>query len=100
MPHCGAQQRLRALKKNWEKFEKLCQGNEYARATRERLLDMVSDEPDAEYAALHLALAAQCAADERKQPKEMVTALNQLLNVYEERAAESKKVAAEEGAVL
>lgn len=94
-PHCGTRQRLRVLARNWARFEKLCSRDVYAQATRERLLDAVADDPAAEYAAQHLALAAQLAADESKQ--DVVNVLNQLLNKFEENAAAAPAV---EGAVL
>lgn len=97
LPHCGNRQRQRNLARNWNRFELRCEKDEYARSTRERLLDAVADDPQAEFAAQHLALAAQLAADESKQ--DVVTVLNHLLNKFEENREVGQRLALEGAAV-
>jgi len=112
-PHVGTRQKLRGLQQNWAQFEKLCAKDEWAKATRERLLDAVAEDPSPEFTAMNIALGAKLAADEklawlRKNPPpdgrtvdtSWTTALNYALNAWEELAKTSKAKAEEEGAVL
>jgi hypothetical protein len=115
-PHVGRRQRERGLRQAWAQFEKLCRVNPWYATTRERLLDAVQDEPDAEYAAMNIALGAKLASDQKKEwlrqnpppPSappmvegvDWVDALNHALNQWEKLREVTAAQAAADGAAL
>lgn len=106
-PHVGARQRARVLGQNWTLFEKLVTkagASSYAASTRERLLDAMVDDPSPEQAVMNVTLGSYLAVQEtRKGPvtlENWVKAMNEALNHWEAVGDESKKAAAEAGAVL
>jgi hypothetical protein len=80
-PHCGARQRGRALRRSWTAIEALCAKDPEAKAARERLLDAVSEDPDAEFAALHLGHTALLAAADCRTS--WAASVNHLLDTIE-----------------
>lgn len=83
LPHTGFKQQMRAHRQVWAQFEKLCKRDSYAAATRERLLDYVSELnlPNGEIVAMSVVLKARVHADAEKIS--WVNALNQALNELE-----------------
>lgn len=84
--HKGFKQRLRAHKQVWAQFEKLARTNGYARATRERLLDYVTElnvpGSTGDIVAMSIVMKAKTHADASKAS--WATTLNQALNELEQ----------------
>jgi len=91
--HTGHRQKSRNLQRNWDRFERRCMKDEYAKGTRERLLDLMVDQPHPDISCQMVALAAQTQADTLRNFKvnledkaagyDMVTQLNVLINQIE-----------------
>lgn len=64
--HCGPRAQRRYLKQRWARIEKL--KDAASRMAREQLLDAVCDDPDPEFAALHLGHVALAMAEEIGRP--------------------------------
>jgi hypothetical protein len=83
--HSGPRQRMRILRRSWAAIEALCAKDPQAKAARERLLDAVAEDPDSEFAALHLGHTALLSAQDCRVS--WTDAVNHLLNKLEENAA-------------
>lgn len=92
-PHIGGRQRLRELKRSWQRFERLCAVDFEARSLREAVLDAVAEtvqgQAQAELQAVAIVHGALCQADGRED--RWVPALRTTLNQYRDAVETAKR---------
>ncbi len=92
LAHCGQRQQRRNLERSWKAFEALCATDDYAKGTRERLIELMSEHyPEevtkAEWACMMVVMTAKLRVEEMGR-SDLLTETNLILNSLETKFAE------------